>query len=140
MPLELTYTIHPDYLEVHVHGERQNGHELEEAIALWAEVFSISNQQDSLKILAHNHVRGRFPVKAQIDLSFKIHEMGCTIDHRIAVIPHNRQVSKNAQLIVRFMQSKGFTIQFFRSKEKAKKWLLQPDKTPSFQGSFDFFK
>lgn len=140
MPLELSHSIHPEYLEVHVNGERSRGTELEEAIALWSKVFSISNEENRLNIIAYNRARGKFPVKAQINLAFKIQEMGCTLGHKIAVISYNRELFKNAQLIIRFMQGKGYTIQLFKNKEKARKWLLQQKKKTSFLDIFDSFK
>jgi len=140
MPLELVHNTHPNFLEVHLHGKRKHGHELEEAIALWSTVFAISNQQNRLNILAHNRARGRFSVKAQINLAFKIQEMGCTLAHRIAVISYNSEVFKNGQLIVRFMQGKGYTIQLFKNKDKAKRWLLQNKEKVSLRNLLDSFK
>jgi len=140
MPLELSHSIHPEYLEVHVSGERSHGIELEESFGVWSQVFSVSLQQHRLNILAHNRARGRFPVKAQIDLSFKIQEMGCTLDHRVAVISYNKEVTKDAQIIIRFMSSKGYTVQFFTSRDKAIRWLLREKKKPSILDIFDSFK
>ncbi len=139
MPLELSHRIHPEYLEVEVNGQRTLGMEFEESISLWSNVFSISKKQDMQNILAHNRAQGKFPVKAQINLSFKIQEIGCTPAHRIAVIAYNGEVTKNSQLIVRFMQSKNYTIQFFKNKEKAKRWLLREKKRSKILDLLDSF-
>ena len=140
MPLDLSHKIHPEHLEVHVSGERSRGTELAEAIALWSKVFSISNRENKLNILANNRTRGRFPVKAQIDLAFKIQEMGCTFGHKIALIAYSNEFLKNAQLIVRFMKGKGYTVQLFTNKDKAKRWLLRKKNKARFLDLFDSFK
>lgn len=140
MPLELAHTVHPDYLEVHVQGARMHGREFEESLSIWSDVFSLSKNENRRNILAHNKARGRFPVKAQINLSFKIKEIGCTLGHRIAVISYNTEVYKNGQLIVRFMQGKGYSIQLFKSKEKARSWLLREKKRRTLMDIFDSLK
>lgn len=140
MPLELAHTVHPEFLEVHVQGERLHGRELEESLSIWSDIFSISKNENRRNILAHNKARGRFPVKAQINLSFKIKEIGCTLGHRIAVISYNSEVYRNAQLIVRFMQGKGYSVQLYKNKEKARSWLLREKKKKSLKNIFDSLK
>ena len=140
MPLELLHTIHPLYLDVQIHGDRTPGKEFEETAELWSHIFSISRTEGLNNILAQVRVRRRFPVNAQINISFKLQEIGCSLDHRIAIIAFNREVHKNAQLIVRYMQGEGFTIRLFKSKEKAKRWLLHQKKKRSLGDLFDSFK
>ena len=140
MPLELKHTLHPNFLEITIRGERFPGQELEETIEIWSEIFKVSRLKNRFNILAHIRSQGRFPVKAQINLSFKIKEIGCTPEHRIAVISYSNEISKNIQLIIRFMNGKGYTIQLFKNKDKARRWLLKEKRKNFLKDLFDSIK
>lgn len=140
MPLELVHTIHSDYLEVQIQGERTIGNELEEAIRIWSQIFGLTERYFQNNILAHVRVKRRFPVRAQIDFSFRLTEIGCTPDHRIAVVAYSSEIFKNASIIEKYLLNEGYSTRIFKSKEKARRWLLRKKKKPSFLNIFDSFK
>lgn len=140
MPLELSHTVQPLYLDIHIQGDRTPGREFEETAELWSDIFSISRSEGLNNILAQVRVRRRFPVNAQINISFKLKEIGCTFDHRIAIVAFNREVYNNASLVIRYMQGEGYNIRLFKSKERAKRWLLRQKQRRNLMDLFDSFK
>ena len=139
MPLELLHTIHPRYLEAQILGERTFGAELEETTEVWKNIFKLCILEDRKKVLVHSRTKGRFPLNAQINLSLRLNEIGCTREHRIAAIAYSSELYKNAQLIEKYMQSLGFAVRVFKGKEKARSWLLQEKKKFSIRDLLDSF-
>lgn len=140
MPLELLHTNHSDYLEVHIQGTRRSGHELEEATAIWAQVFHLSEKYQQNNIMAHVRARGRFPVTARVDFAFGFKKTGCTLNHRIAALAYSNEFFINATLVERYVREEGYNARLFKSREKARRWLLQEKKKFSLMDLFDSFK
>lgn len=140
MPLDLSHTIHSNYLEAQIQGSRTPNSELEETAQVWSDIFKLSEKYDQHKILAHVRVKGRFPVNAQIEFSFLLKEIGCTVEHRIAAVAYSNEIFKNATLIEKYMKGEGYMVGLFKSKERAKRWLLHEKKKSSFLDLFDSFK
>ena len=139
MPLSLSHTVHPYFLEVEIQGNRMPGGEFEETAAIWKEVFQISKAENRSNILAHVRVRDRLPVRAQVNISLKIKEIGCTHSHRIGVVAINKEVLKSAKLIERYMQEEGYDVHLFKNKEQARRWLLKEKKRSKLLDLLDSF-
>jgi hypothetical protein len=139
MPLELVHTLHSYYLEVEIQGNRTPGNEFEETAAIWAKIFQISKAENRLSILAHVHLKDRLPVNAQINISLKLEEIGCTPFHRIGVIAYNKEVYKRGELIERYVAEEGFVVQLFKNKDKARRWLLHEKKKSRILDLLDSF-
>ncbi|MDH3698683.1 MAG: hypothetical protein OER83_04420 [Flavobacteriaceae bacterium] len=139
MSLELLHTLHSYYLEVKIRGDRTPGNEFEETAAIWAKIFQISKAENRSNILAHVRVKNRLPINAQINISFKLKEIGCTQSHRIGVIVYNKEVYKSAALVERYMQQEGFAVHLFRHKDKARRWLLHEKKKSRISNLLDSF-
>ena len=125
MPVELSHINHPEYLEIFLDGNRIPGNELEETTAYWKRIFEISQKLGQRRILVLARIKGRFPVIAQVEISFRIKEIGCTHEHRIAAVAYSEETFIKAYLIEKLMLNWGYKTRLFRNKEKAKSWLLQ---------------
>ncbi|MBT8235919.1 MAG: STAS/SEC14 domain-containing protein [Bacteroidia bacterium] len=139
MPLELSYIIQPYFLEVEIQGGRTTGREFEEMATIWGQVFQISKKESRYNILAHVRVKERLPVNTQINISFKVKEIGCTHSHRIAVFVNNKEVLKSAELIERYMHEEGYSVQLFNNKDRARRWLLREKKRSRILDLLDSF-
>ena len=140
MPLELLHTNHSDYLEVHIQGTRTPGHELEETTAIWARIFHLSEKYQQNNIMAHVRAKGRFPVTARVDFAFGFKKTGCTPNHRIAAVAYSSELFNNATIVEKYVREEGYSARLFKSREKARRWLLREKKKFSLLDLFDSFK
>ena len=140
MSLRFSHTIYTEYFEVVIEGSRTPGKEWEESASLWKQVFAISKNEDIKNILTLARIKGRFPLNAHINFALQLKDIGCTLLHRIAYVPTDRQIQKNPPLIFKYMHSAGYDIKIFKSREKAKRWLLQEKRKVSLLDLFDSFK
>lgn len=139
MPIQLSHTIHPEYLEVFLDGNRTPGNELEETAICWSHIFVISETCGQDRILVHARMKGRLPIKAQVEIAFRIKEIGCTPAHRIAAIAYSQETFDKAHLIEKWMLNWGYNARLFRNKDSAESWLLQKEQKSTFQKIFGFF-
>lgn len=133
MPVQLSHTIHPEYLEVFLDGNRTPGIELEETTFYWSQIFEISKRTGRNRILVHARMKGRFPIKAQVEIAFRIKEIGCTHAHQIAVIAYSRITYDKANLIEKWMLNWGYRTRLFRNRDRARNWLLQREQKSVLQ-------
>lgn len=139
MPVKLTHTVHHEYLEIFLDGKRTPGNELEETTAYWSRIFELSEISGHNRILVHARMKGRFPVMAQVEISFRVKDMGCTHAHRIAAIAYSQETFDKAYLIEKLMLNWGYRTRLFRNKDRAKNWLLQKQQKSVLQKIFGAF-
>ena len=125
MALSLMHTVYPKYLDVVIEGERIPGDELQEMIAMWQKIFSLSNKCGKMNILSRNKAKGKFPLNAQINMALRMEDIGCTKSHRIACLAYSTQLFDDQQLIVKYARAQGYHSQLFNKEEEALDWLLQ---------------
>lgn len=140
MPVELSHINHPEYLEINLVGNRTPGYELEETTSYWKKIFEISQRLGHDCILVHARMKGRFPIMAQVEISFRIKDIGCTHEHRIAAVAYSEETYIKAYLIEKLMLNWGYRTRLFRNKDKAKNWLLQRQQKTAFQKIFESFR
>lgn len=140
MPLHVAHHPHPEYLEFHIKGNRTVGKEIEETKAIVAEIFSLSANTSCTNLLIHADIPQRLPLSSQIDISMNIDVVGITKDHRIALVAYNEEVFMSSKLIVGYLESIGYSVKLFRSKEKGRNWLLPKKRRSVILELFDSFK
>lgn len=131
MPLHLSHSVFPDYLDVSIKGNRTPGEELQEMIRIWQDIFKLSHENEKMYILSRNKAQGKFPLNAQISMALRMEDMGCTKSHKVACLAYSTELFDDQQLIVKYAQAQGYNGQLFSDEKDAIKWLLQspaPDK------------
>ena len=140
MSLQVSHYSYPRYLEFHIRGNRLVGKEAEETAAIAAEIFSVSLETGHTNILILADIPQRLPLGSQIDFSMNMESIGITKDHRIALLALHDEVFMSSQLIVGYLNNQGYTVQLFRNKDKARRWLLPKNRKSVFLELFDSFK
>lgn len=124
MPYQLSFTIHPEYLEVELRVQIAAARELEEALERWKQVVTLCKAHNKTRILAIMEFSGTHATEVKFKLAKGAFDIGWTPDLKLAVVIADQGHRDEQQFTATAMKGLGYEMQLFAKPRPARKWLL----------------
>ncbi|MDG1573397.1 hypothetical protein OZ410_13790 [Robiginitalea sp. M366] len=125
MPYTLSFSVQPEYLEVDMSVQVEEGLELREAFERWKEVAALCREHDRTRVLVTMVFEGEYSLELKFRLAKGASAIGWSPDLKLAVVIADPQQFERQLFTETAMVSLGYEMKLFTKKKPAKKWLLQ---------------
>lgn len=124
MPYQLSFSIHPDYLEVDLRVQIAEERELEEALERWKQVASLCKSHSKSRVLAIIQFTGTYGTEVKFQLAKNAFDIGWSPELKLAVVIADETRRLEQEFTITAMNSLGYETALFAKTRPARKWLL----------------
>lgn len=124
MPYQLSFTIHPEYMEVELHVQIVAERELAEALERWKQVATLCKAHNKTRVLAIMEFSGTHDNEVKFQLAKGAFDIGWTPELKLAVVIADNTQRNAQQFTATAMNGLGYEMKLFAKPRQARKWLL----------------